>query len=264
MQKEHILLTYNIRNSTINEVNCSDELNNWKYRKWALIDLLKKQNADVICFQEDSNEQVVDILAELKDHYKVVRFKKELAIDNQEYNSIFIKKEFTILDRKCFYISKTPNIKSKLKQSFFTRHMTSVTYKRNDEIYTLINVHLDNSENKQFKKKEAEVFLKIINANFKEGNILILGDFNFGTDDNEAYKLISHKFIDVSRIFNIREPTHPNWLMWNIYRQIDYCWVLSQSGINFKSFEILKDKYVRKDGKEMEPSDHFLVKCIIN
>jgi hypothetical protein len=61
-------------------------------------------------------------------------------------------------------------------------------------------VHLDHSEDYSFKEIESNCFIAIVEELLGSGNLILLGDFNIITDNNNAYRTIAKKYIDVSKV----------------------------------------------------------------
>src|SRR6478672_3884598 len=62
------LLSYNLRNAGIREEAVSSD---WGYRRDAVVDLITKENPDVLALQEDSSEQLDDVRNALKESHSV-------------------------------------------------------------------------------------------------------------------------------------------------------------------------------------------------
>ena len=72
MPRRLIIVSYNIRTSTINEAEASDELHNWNYRKGEVFNIILKQDPDIFGVQEDSPEQLRDLQQEFQKEYHVI------------------------------------------------------------------------------------------------------------------------------------------------------------------------------------------------
>ncbi len=263
MPRRLIIVSYNIRTSTINEAEVSDELQNWNYRKGEVFKIIRKQDPDIFGVQEDSPEQLRDLQQEFQKDYHIIYHEDTRTKNNPEYNTLFVKKDHEVLDTGYYWISETPEVESKLKGSKDIRHLNYVRVKIYDEDYLFANLHLDHSEDYSFKKKEAKYLLKLLKDKFRENleqNLVLFGDFNFRADDSPGYKELDHTYVNVSKEIGVREPTTNNWNIWNFYHQIDFFWISQNLKDRILNFEIIKDKYTRADGARMEPSDHFLIK----
>lgn len=261
------IISYNIRTGMVDEKNFSGELNNWKYRKDALFSLIKRYSPDIFWVQEDCLSQIEDLKTVFWLEYHISYFPEVLDDANQEFNALFVRKEYEILDSGYFWISQNYQKKSKLEWSLCYRNANWLKIKKEDQIYTIVNVHLDHSEDYSFKLVEADCFMNILNKVFGEqlqDNFILLGDFNLIPDCNQAYHTISRQVTDVSKLLGIREPTHPNWLIRNIYKQIDYFFVSENLKEKIQEMQIIKDKYTRLDWIDLEPSDHFPIMFQIN
>lgn len=257
------LMSYNIRISSVDETKITDELQSWKYRKEEVINCIKNVNPDILFLQEDTNEQIEFISKNLKENYTYYTgFNRKNIIP--ENMSILIKKGLGIevLNEKVVYISD--NKETKIFENMpFEIIVRNLEIKKKNKIFNIASTHLLSIgilENikiaLEYKEREAKKFIEIIQREIDtENNFIICGDFNFRTEC-EAHKVIKSKLIDVSEVFNVREPTVCHWLKHHQYAQIDYFFVSKNLRNKLKSFEIIKYKYKRSDDLMMEPSDH--------
>lgn len=264
MSRRLVIVSYNIRTSIINEVEETDELHEWEHRKGEVLKIIRRQNPDVFGVQEDSPEQLRDLRLAFGKDYHIIFHTGAVNKHNPEHNALFVKKKYKVLDTGYYWISETPEVESRIRGSMDCRHLNYALVKISNEDYLFANVHLDNSKDLAFKKKEAGVLVKLLKDKFLENlkkRFVLLGDFNFITHDTDAYKKISQLLVDVSREEGVREPTFRGWLTSDVCRQSDFFWVSPSLKDRIVSFDIVKDKYTRSDGIKMEPSDHFLIKA---
>jgi endonuclease/exonuclease/phosphatase family metal-dependent hydrolase len=97
--------TYNIRYD-----NPADGVNQWSNRKTTLIDLIKTNDADILCIQEGLVNQITDLQIALP-NYQYVGVGRDDGQRKGEYAAIFYKKEkFRLLKTSNFWLSASPEI----------------------------------------------------------------------------------------------------------------------------------------------------------
>lgn len=250
-------LSYNIRTSAFREEDHSDALNNWRFRKDALLALVAKQKPDVFGLQEDSAEQAEDFKRYFGDDYEAVYDERFYDPDNTEYNTIFVKKGIAVLKNRHGWISDTPKVKSVLAASICYRHANYALLEAGGKKFGIVNTHLDHNIDPAFKGLEAKMLFDWIEAAHKEAvPLIVFGDLNF-TPESPAYAAFAARLFDAATLNGPHEPTHAHWLMHALSIPIDYFWTSEDLRPKLKTFSILRDKYKRSDGSEMEPSDHY-------
>ena len=125
------IVTFNLQNDLIKETIDKKEL---------LINFIKVENPDIICFQE-LNFKLKKYIEENIQNYIIVgtsRYQTNSFID--EYNSILIKKDIDLLETKTFPLYK------RFKHDFFSifpRICTYVKLKKANQTFQIYNTHLD-------------------------------------------------------------------------------------------------------------------------
>ena len=83
-----LFLSYNLRNAGIREEAVSST---WGYRRDAVVDLITKENPDVLALQEDSSEQLDYVRNALKESHSVYLDPAFYEAD-RSYNAILVRK----------------------------------------------------------------------------------------------------------------------------------------------------------------------------
>lgn len=140
---------------------------------------------------------------------------------NSEMNAIFFKNSFEILEENTFWLSKTPDTESKYyyidkdgneAEAGCNRICTYAVLTDNENIYALLNTHLDNASEEARSFGAGLILDKIEKLKNQYGDnlkIVLTGDFN-ETNDGEAYRLITAKLTDTTD-YEHTSATYQEW-----------------------------------------------------
>ena len=115
-------LSYNLRNARIREEAVS---RTWAYRRDAVVDLITKEDPDVLALQEDSSEQLDHVRNALKESHNVFLDPAFYEAD-KTYNAILVRKTLKVADAGAFWICGTGQTQSKIEGSICFRHATFI------------------------------------------------------------------------------------------------------------------------------------------
>lgn len=246
-------MTYNIRRPDEEKI----ESNQWKFRKTYLIELIKKHKPDILCIQEDHSSQINDIKKNFE-NFAAFGFYNEDIKSNifGEANSIlFNLNKFRLLEKKHFWLTYTPNTRSKFKeQSINYRTVTYVKLKINNKEIFVFNTHFDHLSYK-IQKKEAESLVKIINK-INPINYLICGDFN-GDITSPQVKIMKDNF----SLINIDVSNQKTVMDWSEIHPPRKCIDFIFSNLLKKNVKIDNSMYLAYNGEKRTPSDHLPIVC---
>lgn len=240
--------TWNIRWESPKDVEQGDS---WEKRKGPIANVIKANDFDIISLQEGSPYRLKQLMELLPD-YEII------LSDTMEFNPIVIRKGiFNVTEFGRFYLSKTPEKKSKSWDSKNYRYCTWAKLVSNQDSLYIFNVHFD-YHGKNAQAESALLMNKKILAIAGNTPFIFAGDLNF-TTDSESYKNIA-----TSTIMNDAKKTaefshapngsynHFNPSLLGIW-QIDHIFV--SPSIKVKRFRILNETY--HDGEKFRyPSDH--------
>ena len=242
------LLSYNIQSWDVTE-----------RRIKGIIDLIKRHNPDVICFQEVTIFWYSLLRKELKDAYAYTgrdRFygdKKQIKRDF-ERNCIFYKKDkFKPVKCRTYWLGPDVNNPSRFEGAYFNRIFTTAELKdiKSNKKVRLISTHFDD----RFPDIRAKQGIVLANyAKSQKGATIIAGDFNSEPTEN-AYKTVSTVLTDVGKLFNKEEITYHAYNK-QPQERIDYVFI--SEGVTAKQFTLVKDVY-----EGLPPSDHYPVEAIL-
>ncbi len=240
--------TWNIRWEDPKDVEKGDS---WEKRKEPIANVIKFHDFDIISLQEGSPYRLKQLM-ELLPEYDII------LSDSMEYNPIVVRKGmFDIADVGRFYLSKTPEKKSKSWDSKHARYCTWTKLKFNQDSLYIFNVHFD-YHGKEAQAESALLMNRKILAIAGDAPFIFAGDLNF-TDESKSYKNIGTciKMNDAKKIAEFSNAPNGSYNHFDPTRQgiwqIDHIFVAP--GIKVKRFGILNETYY--DGEKFRyPSDH--------
>lgn len=242
------LLSYNIQSWDVTD-----------RRIKGIVDLIKRHNPDVICFQEVTIFWYSLLRKELGDVYAYTgrdRFygDKQQIKGDFERNCIFYKKDkFKAVKCRTYWLG--PNIynPSRFEGAYFNRIFTTAELKdiKSNKKVIFISTHFDDRF-PDIRAKQGIVLSTFIKSQ-KEPTILA-GDFNSEPTEN-AYQSVAAILMDVGKEFNKTEITYHAYKKYPPER-IDYVFI--NDGVKAKSFNLIKDEY-----EGLPPSDHYPVEATL-
>ena len=243
------LLSYNIQSWDVTE-----------RRIKGIINLIRKHNPDVICFQEVTIFWYSLLKKEFKDIYTFTgrdRFygdKKQIKRDFERNCVLFKKDRFKAIKCRTYWLGPDIYNPSRFEGAFFNRIFTTarlLDLKTNNKLQ-VISTHFDDRF-PEIRAKQGVVLSNYLSE--QKEPVLLAGDFNSESNEN-AYKSVKSVFIDVGEEFNETDITYHAYDKWP-HERIDY--VFRNKDIKAKEFRLLKDRY---DG--LPPSDHYPIECVFD
>ena len=247
------VMSYNIRYGSAN-----DGENSWSKRKDICLDVIEKQNPDIIGLQEVENFQLKDILDRFPS-YAFVGTSRKGNIDDGEINPILFKMESLYSTQSgTFWLSDTPNTPaSKSYGNRLPRICTWSEFKKNDsnETFYFLNTHLDH-ESKVARAKGSKQIIEFVGNKEK---VILTGDFNCESEkSDEVVSFISNNFADSYRAVNPNEKNSGTFHSFTgkpINVKIDYIFV--------RGFEVINSTIIKDHRNGMYPSDHFPIDALL-
>lgn len=148
----------------------------WDIRKHAYPKLLEEYPADFYAFQE-ANDFQTTYLQELLSDYKVIG-QRSNAPAYWQNNVIFFHRRWTCLNSEHFYLSDTPEVPSKFKESQWPRQCTMGLFQKEHLRLAVINTHLDFKADVQ--QKSAVLIMRRLKQMRSNRPVILMGDFNAG------------------------------------------------------------------------------------
>jgi len=151
------VMTYNILYDTP-----SDSVNQWGKRTSKVYALIGKQDPDLLGVQEALNNQVLDLVKNLKG-YAYVGVGRDDGKTKGEYSAILYKKDrFTVTKKGTFWLSPTPTVAgSKGWDAAITRVATwaILKEKKTGQSFFMLNTHFDHM-GKEARRQSALIIKK--------------------------------------------------------------------------------------------------------
>lgn len=251
---EFKIMSFNLRLKTITDTG----MKSWSKRRDYVAEMVKKNDPDIICFQEAKGSQPEEVAERLKD-YAIIYYER----GDGEGLAIAFKNKYKIIEKGIFWLSETPEEKSKGFGASFYRICVyaALENKATGEKITVTNVHLDH-----LVKKARHEGIKLIIERMKKfsGALVICGDFNCTSTSGEddGYNAAAEILQDSQKVAKETEEgnTYNNWGTKTSGEAIDFIFVSDHYEIN--KFEIL-DEHKVVDGKKLYYSDHYAIQSSI-
>jgi endonuclease/exonuclease/phosphatase family metal-dependent hydrolase len=232
-----------------------DGPNSWRYRKMGFPSLFNMYRPDFIGLQE-ANDFQIEFINEILNEYGYIG-KRSPAPSFWQNNVIFYQKIWTSIDARHFFLSPTPQIPSRFRESRWPRQCTVGLFEDGRHRLICINTHFDFDASVQ--KKSACLILEYLSDLPADVPAILMGDFN-ATPSQSCHEILTRKSHDVpmqgSSFQNIFTKTFPgtyhgfsgnpegNHIDWILYR-----------GRIVPS----EKKVIRETFEGIYPSDHFPV-----
>ena len=237
-----------------------DGPNSWQYRKRCFPYLFEKYRADFFGFQE-ANDFQIDFLNEILTEYDFIG-KRSPSPSFWQNNIIFYKKTWTCIYRDHFFLSPTPTIPSRFRESLWPRQCTIGMFKNGHRTLICVNTHFDFDVSVQIKS--AKLIIEQISHLPCDVPVILMGDFNapplspchnIFTGQSQKLKVKESCFINA-----FKKPfpgTQHNFTGDPNGDHID--WILYRGKIAIKNMMVIHDTF---DGRY--PSDHFPLYATFN
>jgi len=245
------VMTFNIRNGF-----AADGRDSWEFRREELIEFIKREDPEIVGFQEVLKDQLKSIRAALKDH-DFVGIGRDDGIEGGEHCPIFYKSNcLKLVSFGTRWVSLSPDVPGSFgggarHPRVFTWAEFSLALGKN---LLVLNCHLDH-EAADARLMGAELMSEFV-ASRLETESVVMGDFNSASSD-EPLSLLT-------RVARLKEfvPTGPvgtfnEWDAGHLEGEmIDH--ILASAGVLVKEIRI--DRSVRWDPEDQVTrtlSDHF-------
>jgi endonuclease/exonuclease/phosphatase family metal-dependent hydrolase len=196
------LVTFNIR--------CDydqDGENSFRYRKALILEKLKQENPDIICFQEVLPHVAGWLRENLQDYY-VIGCGRDEKLEDEMTAIAYKKMLFNLMGMDVFWLSETPKvIASRYPDQSICPRVCTVAFLQNQEtreVFRIYNTHLDHIGEESRRLSLLQIFDKIRKEDgFMKAPAIITGDFNALPDAPEMEVLKSYPdYIDLTSGIN--------------------------------------------------------------
>jgi len=182
------VMSFNIRNGRANDGD-----NSWKNRQKFVSDVIRDAKLDVAGLQEAFRFQLDDLRKQLPDFNEVGEGRD--GGRKGEYSAILYRgNRFTALESGTFWLSDTPEVKSRHWGNRYLRICTWVRLKdkNTNQCFYVYNTHFDH-QSQNARLKSAQLIAKRINDRSHKNPYLLTGDFN-ADEDNPVILYIKDKY----------------------------------------------------------------------
>lgn len=186
------IVTFNLRCD-----NEADGCNSFQNRKELVRKKLKQEMPDIICFQEVLPHMAQWLSENLPD-YELIGCGREKDFSGEQVSIGLRKNKFSLISMETYWLSPTPFLPGSryADQSEFPRICIELVLKMEEQVFRLINTHLDHRGKNARKLAVEQIVSKIEKEEFlPDIPVVLAGDFN-GEPDSEERKLLKSETWD--------------------------------------------------------------------
>ncbi len=245
------IVTFNIR-CDYNQ----DEDNNFCFRKPLILEKLRQEEPDVICFQEVL-PHVAGWLKETLKEYYVIGCGRMEDLEGEQVSIAYRKNRINLIQMETYWLSETPYVPGSryADQSICPRVCTEAVLEEyaTKQVFRVVNTHLDHEGPEAREKGLLQIMDKLEKALlFPEAPVIITGDMNAEPDSPEMAAVRKSPYKDMVEGVGI---TYHGYMRAEPPCCIDY---ILAKGFVCESMEKWTDK---KDGVFL--SDHYPVCAVL-
>jgi endonuclease/exonuclease/phosphatase family metal-dependent hydrolase len=243
----------------------------WEKRKKLCIDVIKKQQPDIISMQEVLRVQNDDLKKALASYFSFGFEGPEMDKFKEGYHGIaknpifFSLKRYELIAAGGYWLSETPLIAG--SASWDTARARNANWvrlkdKKTGQELRVVNLHLDH-KSQPAREKQVEIVLNDAEQYLPELHQIFTGDFNVSSK-NKVYEMVVAKgWSDTFKAIpsNIESATTHEFLgekdpKKDIRTKIDFIFTKGK-------FKVLESNIIRDNENGFYPSDHYFVSAII-
>ena len=221
-------------------------------RKESVLQTIMAYMPDTIGVQEASPTWMTYLKGQLKELYDYVGLGRDGG-SNGEHSAIFYRKDrFELVKTETKWMSPTPDVVSKFKESSLNRVFTYAILlekKTNREIM-IVNTHLEHTS-AEARNLQVAVLMNFL-KDYQQYPIVLTGDFN-ATPESEVYRMVTAQLADSSKVAQKAERHYTFHNYGSSSSYIDYAFVSAQN-IAVSHYRVITEKM-----NGMLPSDHYAV-----
>jgi endonuclease/exonuclease/phosphatase family metal-dependent hydrolase len=235
-----------------------DGKNSWDRREKAYPALFSGCRPDFIGFQEANDFQIV-YLKKILSEYESVGIRSP-APDFWQNNVLFYKRSWQCLASEHLFLSPTPEIPSRARNSRWPRQCTLGMFGRGDRRLICVNTHFDFDT--EVQTASAALILDRISRLSDTFPAVLIGDFN-APPGSAPYRVFTGRTRgEIADAGNFRNAFHPPFTGTHhaftgipAGKPID--WILYRGGLEPETAEVIDGKF-----NGIYPSDHFPLHAI--
>lgn len=239
----------------------------WDNRKDVCIEIIKRQNPDIICTQEVINVQDKDLAEAFPAYFSFGFAGPDMDAYPVGYHGIaknvilFSKERYELISTGNYWLSETPHVAaSKSWGTARARHCNWVRLldKRTGKEFRVMNIHLDHISQ---EAKEAQIGMILNEASQYQKDFpqLLIGDFNARMENPVVKSITAAGWSD---IYAEMHPENPNIRSYHGFKglhddsgdtgRIDFIF-------SFGPIKALDAKMIKDEIGGMYPSDHYFL-----
>lgn len=242
------IVTFNIR--------CDfgqDGANNFCFRKPLILEKLRREQPDVICFQEVLPHVAVWLKEELREYY-VIGCGRSETLENEQVTIAYRKDSINLIQMETYWLSETPYVPASRypDQSICPRVSTEALFEdyAAKKVFRVVNTHLDHEGKGAREQGLRQIMEKLEKASlFAQAPAIVTGDMNAEPDSPEM--AVIQEYPDYKNMTEGIGITYHGYLRTESPCSIDYIFA---QGFACTKVEKWED---RKDGVFL--SDHYPV-----
>lgn len=223
-----------------------------------IIDLIKRHNPDVICFQEVTIFWYSLLRKTFGNVYNFTGRDRFYGDKNEnkrhfERNCVCYKKDrFKAIKCRTYWLGPDIYNRSRFERAFLNRVFTTAVLfdKKTKKKFQVISTHFDDRFS-EIRAKQGTILSNYIKE--QNGPVILAGDFNSEPQEG-AYQTVRSAFIDLGEEFGETSYTYHAYDKYPTQR-IDY--IFRNDGVKPKEFRLIKDVY-----EGFPPSDHYPTECL--
>ncbi len=244
----------------------------WQKRKKLCIDVIRKQQPDIICMQEVLREQNEDLKLAFSNYFSFGFDGPEMDKFKEGYHGIaknpifFSLKRYELIAASLYWLSETPLIAG--SASWDTARARNASWvrlrdKKTGKELRVVNLHLDH-KSQPAREKQVEIVLADADQYLADLPQIFTGDFNVSSA-NEVYKMVIAKgWSDTFKVnpSNVESATTHEFLgdkdpKKNERKKIDF--IFTKGG----NFKVLGSSIIKDNDNGFYPSDHYFISATI-
>lgn len=192
------LATFNIRRDF-----CGDGSNDFRFRKPLILEKLRREAPDAVCFQEVLPHAAA-WLKEALEGYSVIGCGRTEALDDEQMTIAYRRDRLNLIAMETFWLSETPGVPGSRypRQSICPRSGTDALFEdlETRRVFWLTNVHLDHEFAEARELGLRQALARAENRTlFPHAPAVIVGDMNAEADSLEMAPLKNASFENLTR-----------------------------------------------------------------
>lgn len=230
--------------------------NNFCFRKPLILEKIRQEKADIICFQEVLPHVAAWLKEELREYY-VIGCGRSETLEDEQMAVAYRRDSMNLIQMETYWLSETPYMPASRypDQSDCPRVCTEAVFEESatKQVFRVINTHLDHEGPGARERGIRQIMDKLGQARlFAQAPVIIAGDMNAEPDSQEMAVFGEYPFTNITEGIGI---TYHGYMRTEPPCCIDYIFT---KGFTCESVEKWEDE---KEGVFL--SDHYPVCAVL-